>query len=248
MPIAKPPEADSFDEPPAKPLELHKGRGVKGGKGPSKHASKIGHGSSWIVTYSDMVTLLMAFFIALITFSTKESGGKTPRSGDSFVEGKGGSGVAGPKQTEDIPRDAVVWRLRFRQGPKTNVGAEFAPLYRDPSLETTEGVLLALAGTPVDKLGDAYVLQLPFGLLFGSNGKLTPSGSHVVIALANNLRNMPYDFRFTVRDSDHVSRAVHLCTFLSTQGGIHPSRMAVGVRAESDDQPDTVLLSLTPQT
>ena len=192
--------------------------------------------------------LLMAFFIAIISYYAKESIGTTPKTGDSLVEGQGGSGIAGPRQEETMPKDAILWRVRFRQGPKVDAGAEFAPLYRDPALETTEGVLRALAAAPPGKVGDPYLLHLPFGLLFGSKGKLTPSGMHVLRTLAVNLRDMPYDFYFSVRDIEQIPRAVQAGTFTSTFGGIHPGRIGVGVRTESDGEPDTVLLMVTPQS
>ena len=206
-----------------------------------------GHGSRWIVTYSDMVTLLIAFFIAIITFSSKHIGGRDAPKGESPLAGLGGSGLAGPKRSEDIPRDAVVWRLRFRQGPKTETGSEFAPLYHDPALETTEGVLRAFSNAPPGKIGDPYTLHLPFGILFGSKSSLTPSGIHLLRTIAANLRNMPYDFHLSVRSPDHLSRAVQMGTYLSTSGGIHPGRIAIGVRAGDGDELDTVLLEVTPQ-
>jgi hypothetical protein len=193
-----------------------------------------------------MITLLIAFFIAIITFSSKGVGSNAPK-GPSHLAGPGGSEVAGPSREEDIPRDAVVLRLRFRQGPKAEAGAEFAPLYRDPTLETTEGVLRALANVPPGKVGDPYTLQLPFGILFGSNSTLTPSGMYLLRTVSANLRNMPYDFRISVRSPLHISRAVRMATFLSTSGGIHPGRIGIGVRVAAGEELDTVVLEFTPQ-
>ena len=219
-----------------------------GGKKPTGHTSQRSHAGSWIVTYSDMVTLLMAFFIAIISYYAKTSIGTNPPSGDSLVEGRGGEGIAGPRQEETVPKDAVLWRVRFRQGPKVDAGAEFAPVYRDPALDTTEGVLRALAVAKPDKVGDPYILRLPFGLLFGSKGKLTPSGMHILRTLAVNLRDLPYDFTFSVRATDQIPQAVQASIFTSTFGSIHPGRIGVGVRAEADDEPDTVVLMVTPQS
>ena len=54
-----------------------------------------GHGASWIVTYSDMITLLMTLFIVIVTFGTKQQD-KYSKKNDSVVGGKGGLGAAGP--------------------------------------------------------------------------------------------------------------------------------------------------------
>ena len=205
-----------------------------------------GHGGSWIVTYSDMVTLLMAFFIAIITFSSSNVGQKS-RKKDSAVDGRGGTGVAGPSQKGNPRMDAIVWRLHFRQPRFSETGPEFAPLYRDPSEDTAKGILKALLGTAPGKLGDSYILRLPLSLLFDPGGKLTSSGSHILGALAANLRELPYDFQFRVQDPDQIPLAVRLCSFLSSDGGMHPGRLAVGVRADEGDE-DSVWVVLTRQT
>ena len=244
MSESRPPDDVSFEDvgESATPLPYTRGNARR-----TPLASPVVHGTKWIVTYSDMVTLLIAFFIAIITFSSKDIGGRDTRKGESLFSGSGGSGLAGPRRADDVPRNAIVWRLRFRQGPKTDVGAEFSPLYYDPALETTEGVLRALANAPPGKIGDPYTLHLPFGILFGSKSTLTPSGSHLLRTIAVNLRNMPYDFHLSVRSSDHISRAIQMGTILSTNGGIHPGRIGIGVRTGDGDELDTVLLELTPQ-
>jgi hypothetical protein len=240
MSPSHPPEDGAFEEA-GLPLPVVR-RVRPGGKSPAES----GHGTRWIVTYSDMITLLIAFFIAIITFSSKGVAGKV-RSGPSLLTGPGGSGVAGPAREDDIPCDAVILRPRFSGGPKAAAGSEFAPLYHDPAAETTEGVLKALANAAPVKVGEPYTLRLPFGILFGSNATLTPSGMYLLRTVAANLRDMPYDFHLSVRSPLHISRAVRMGTFLSTSGGIHPGRIGVGVRVADGDALDTVLVEFTPQ-
>jgi hypothetical protein len=225
------------------------GGGGHGGHGKHKHAGHGGggHGGSWIVTYSDMITLLMAFFIAIITFSSKDNSGKQTSANNSFVPGLGGPGVAGPAHKGGAEAESVVWRPRFRLGPSAAAGAEFASVYRDPAEDASAAILRALAAAPPAALKDGFDVRLPLSLFFsGSSDRLTASGESILRAVAANLRDLPYDFEFRVPDGSQVRRAVAVCTFLSSRGGVHPGRLAVGVRDGGED-PYAAWLVLTPQ-
>src|SRR5262249_21869858 len=91
-------------------------------EGGAMSSSEGGHGGGWIVTYSDMITLLMACFIMIITFSTKEKEGYS-RKRDSLIGGGGGTGLAGPSgQGRD--RDAVVWLMHPLLARLAETGSE----------------------------------------------------------------------------------------------------------------------------
>ncbi len=216
--------------------------------GHDDHSGTGSHAGSWIVTYSDMITLLMAFFIALITFASKSNTGKEHENRNALMESGSGRDLAGTQRKETIPKNAVVWRLRFRPTSASETGAEFAPLYLDPSADMSTSVLQALLTASSGKLSNCYLLRLPVDLLLGSNGKIKPSGKNMLLAIARNLREMPYDFQFQVPTREQVPEAVELCMFLSTEAGIHPGRLAAGVRQSSERELDYVWLLLTPQT
>jgi flagellar motor protein MotB len=131
--------AHAAGDHPAEPgqSQSHVGGGshAKHGKGHKDGHGAGAHGGTWLVTYCDMITLLIAFFIAIITFASQESGNqKYPKMRDSILYGAGGSGVAGsPHQGTD--HDAVVWR-QFLMAAQP-AGSKTPPLYTDPSLDKT---------------------------------------------------------------------------------------------------------------
>jgi chemotaxis protein MotB len=73
-------------------------------KKPEEHA----HGESWLVSYCDMISLLVTFFLMMMTFSSKSSG-DLERIGAAILEGGGGPFDGTPTQPmgEKLDRDEV---------------------------------------------------------------------------------------------------------------------------------------------
>ena len=191
-----------------------------------------GHGGGWLVTYCDMVTLLMACFIMVITFGNKEPDKYSPLHG-SLVGGKGGSGPAGVEK-KAFDRAAVVWRFRSQMGRIGEEGSEMPSLYADPSPEASADLLQHLSGAPLGTLADSYSVRVPTGLLVDSNGQLMSGGVQLLHVIAQNLRRLPYDIRFLVDDARNISQAITLCQHMAQQEAIHPGHLGVGVRTEGD--------------
>lgn len=73
-------------------------------KKPEEHA----HGESWLVSYCDMISLLVTFFLMMMTFSSKHTG-DLEQIGVSILEGGGGP-FEGPSHLptgEKLDRDEV---------------------------------------------------------------------------------------------------------------------------------------------
>ncbi len=179
--------------------------------------------NTWIVTYSDMVTLLMAFFLCVLTFSS----------------------LAGLHNRGGLVRDSVVWRPRLRPAP--DAGAAMEPMYRDPSQDTTEHILQALEGAAGASSSDNFAVRLPLSLLFEKDEQFSSSGMRLLHALADNVRDLPYDLQFQVSDAGDTPRAVQLCHFLLAQEKFEPARLAVGARTPRGDERDCVWLILSRQ-
>ncbi|HTU22193.1 MAG TPA: flagellar motor protein MotB [Gemmataceae bacterium] len=181
--------------------------------------------NSWLVTYSDMVTLLMAFFLCILTFSS----------------------LAGARKRGGLERDSVVWRPRLKQKLATDSGAAMAPMYRDPSRGMTDRILQALEGAADEKSADNFAIRLPLSLLFDNDEQLSSSGKRLLHALADNLRELPWDLQLQVSHADDTPRAVQVCQFLLSQEGYEPARLAVGARRPRDGEGDFVWLVLCRQ-
>lgn len=57
--------------------------------GKKKHDEEPGGGEGWLVSYCDMISLLVTFFLMMMTFSTKETG-DVSEVGIGILKGKGG--------------------------------------------------------------------------------------------------------------------------------------------------------------
>jgi chemotaxis protein MotB len=189
-----------------------------------------GHGGSWLITYCDMITLLITFFICIVTFASRENGAhQHPRKRDSLLYGPGGSGIAGGKQSS-MNHDSVIWRQLPVCALPERKGSEMPPLYSDPEMEATSTALTALEGPMFGTLADSYSMRTPLSLLFTDDGKLTPSGVELLGVVASSLRRLPYDIYLQVDDPKYLPRAVTAAQHLVNHEGLAPFRIGVGVR------------------
>ena len=212
----------------------HKGHGGHG----DGHGG--GHGGNWIVTYCDMITLLIAFFICILTFASAESGKHQHRKmRDSVLYGTGGTGIAGPDvKTGD--QDAVVWRQVLISSNPKNLGSTAPPLYSNPTLEVTGKALAMLEQPAQNVLGDSYGVTLPFAILFSGDNKLSSSGRQLLDSMANNVAALPYDMLIEVDNQALLKRATAITLHLENREVIAPARLGVGVAAPNSVPNDSV--------
>lgn len=194
---------------------------------------RLHSGGNWIITYCDVVTLLMAFFICVIAFAWKGEEQFSPAS-------------------HCPPDGAVVWRPRLPPPRESATNEELAPLYQDPSAEMSARILQTLEAVAPSRLTDNFTVRLPLNLLFDEGEHLSPSGARLLRALADHLRDLPYDLQFQVSRSEQLPQAIQLCGFLAAQERYEPARLAAGIvagtSAAGTQQADAVWLVLFPQT
>lgn len=200
-----------------------------------------GHGASWIVTYCDMITLLIACFIMIITFGSKEKGNLFPRR-DSIRDGQGGSGVVGPEQAGP-DRDALVWRVLPSPRRAASVGSELPPLFSDPQPDAMPEVLRRLEVDQSHTLGDSYQFQIPLGLLFNDQGELTPGGVQWLHTIGRHIRALPYDLLLQVDDARQLPRVITIAHYFAKKEAMHPGRIGVGLRADTSSGHTAVALT-----
>jgi chemotaxis protein MotB len=86
---------------------------------------------AWFMTYSDVITLLMTFFILLLTFSTTEPERFEKVRSTTFTAG-GATGLVGPK-IEGPPNDSWVNRVRPPAARLALGGGVKAPIMSVPA-------------------------------------------------------------------------------------------------------------------
>ena len=91
-----------------------------GGPGRKKHGDGGGHGGSWVVTFADLVSLLMAFFVMIVSFSVQDTQ-KVHQAAGSIRDAFGVQNFERPAGM--IERDGVPVRdmprtvgIRFKEG------------------------------------------------------------------------------------------------------------------------------------
>ncbi len=126
----------------------------------------------WFITYSDVITLMMTFFILLLTFATSEP--------ENFVQmqvavfqGSGGSGVAG-KAESSVDQDSIVYRERPSSGRRTKRGSESPPQETDPTFASMDKGLKGMEKEPEAILAQGHAIVLPLSPLV-ANGEITAS-------------------------------------------------------------------------
>lgn len=185
-----------------------------------------GHGASWIVTYSDMITLLMTLFIVIVTFGSKEQD-KHSKKLDSVVGGKGGTGVAGAEKG-GTSRDSIMLRVS-PLGRMVYKGSETPPMYSDPYPDPGAAALHALEDKPMGKLSDNFAFRVSMSTLFQADGKLSKSGTTFLQVLANSVRALPYDIQVQVGSKDQAASASRVTQYLFQSSALYPSRMSVAI-------------------
>lgn len=180
----------------------------------------------WLATYTDTITLLMTFFVLLMTFSTT-SPFKSLRKDSSAVGGKYGSGAAG-KDDKGPDLAAVVIRDFTNIPAQGPMKSEVRPDFSDETIPTTGRLLQVLKEEPLGTLADSYRLSLPISVLVNRDQRVLSVSGHVILnRLAKNVRNLPYDIRVAVPRSNDIDAAFRVCDHLYRVGRIHPGRLGV---------------------
>lgn len=133
----------------------------------------------WIVTFADLATLLLCFFVLLLSFSRMDDA--------QFKE------VAGSlKEAFGVQRDVPVWDLPrgidlIARDFNTTFTAELAERIRS-AVKQAGG---KAEGTSIEENARGLLINLPGAVLFGSaSAGLTPDGKEVLAAIMPILREV----------------------------------------------------------
>ncbi|OYP32297.1 flagellar motor protein MotB [Rhodopirellula sp. MGV] len=144
---------------------------------------------AWFMTYSDVITLLMTFFILLLTFATTEPE-RFEKVTVSVFGAAGATGVAGHKH-EQLDKDSFTTRIRPRVARLAVQGAEMPPIEKEVAKAAVgkglEGPTEAEAKRDVMK---TFAFELPIKRMVEDNMTVNRQGAQAAAKLAEQLRSL----------------------------------------------------------
>ena len=181
---------------------------------------------SWVMTFSDVITLLMTFFILLLTFASdqKES---FERMQVAVFGGGGGTGIAG-ENPDMMDRDSVLMRERPRSGRITRRGSEMPTTYTDPTYESMAKGIAGLEEEEDRVLSSTHSITFPLPMIIASDGSVTSFGAHHLRTVAAQMRKMPLRLDLFVHDVEGTSAALSLADRIYANDGVPFGRTGVG--------------------
>jgi len=189
----------------------------------------------WMLTFSDCMTLLLTFFVLLMTFSAP---------GDSEISGLRDAAVKflpGFDWSNKMYRDSMFKYFQFYPAEGVETGSE------KPTLEKgTKGALKETIAPP--DFDTAKVFSIPSGEIFcGKSMAISPNGREVMAAIALFLRKVPN--RVVIgehcpggnNDSEEMSlqRAWTVMEYLSTKHGLSKKRFSISSSSASADEEES---------
>ena len=159
---------------------------------------KSGDVPDWFMTYSDVITLLMTFFILLLTFASNEPE-QFERMQKTMFNAAGGTGVAG-QASAGVERESFVVRTRPPAGRVSMRGSEMPPIETDPSTEDVTSSLAGLEDDEIRNVTPRSSIVLPLSFLLENNfSEVSTIGEKHLRMVTSQLR----------RPGIHIALAIH---------------------------------------
>lgn len=196
--------------------------------GKKKNCCKDGNSGeipSWFMTYSDVITLLMTFFILLLTFSTNEPEFFSKVQVVAF--GGGGSTGMAAKSDSFIDANTPVLRHRPRAARVSTIGAETPPTETNPAHQTLSKGLESLREPNLLADAERIRIQTPMSLMRNDNGLPTEFAIFQISQLAPQLISMPLELGFKAGSKEDAEFCVSLAVEMFRQLKIPLGRVSV---------------------
>ena len=194
----------------------------------------------WVVTYGDMMSLLLCFFILIAAFSELKKEHEYQRVITAVKEAFGYSGGVGVMPTDDPPMRSMIELLeniaakaakdiKVPQSPERGIKGKQTKVSR-----VHDGLMFTIGGTLTFEPSSAEItpgmrdeLVKVAKLLRGRNNKVAVRG--------HSARTEPEDGS-GIRDGRDLSyyRARAVADLLITEGGLQPERLIVDARGDTE--------------
>jgi len=157
--------------------------------GKKKKEDAPGGAPEWMVTFSDMTTLLLTFFILLVSMSTLDE----EKAKLALGSLRGAMGVMEKAADVSSQKEAVFFPFQILKTAKTKAGTTTQKMiYDNIQGKIQEMGLMNKMSLGLDERG--IIIRIPDDILFTSgNEKLSVSARLFISKLAGILKELPYD-------------------------------------------------------
>ena len=198
----------------------------------------------WLLTFNDMMTLLLAFFVLIISMSHLDAG-KLKGVAASARKMAGGAEV--PKGSKLIVIEPVVssWR---NDRERTQASGQYVPGGLEDRKKALRQSLSQMEGVMVLPRKDGLALMMSEPLLFTPGAaELTGKGKQALKSLGEILQRTDVEIRVEGHTDDlpltqgkypsnwelSLARAVNAVQYLAVQGGVAPERLSAAGYADT---------------
>lgn len=188
---------------------------------------------AWFMTYSDVITLLMTFFILLLTFATTEPE-RFEKVTVSVFGSAGATGVAGHKHNQ-LDKNSWSQRVRPRAARIAMQGSEMPPIQNDVESAAVGKGLQSVSEEAAKKdVMKSYAFNLPLTKLVDANLKVTRKGQQVASKLSEQLRSLAIHCTLEISQRSLDERVCAFAHHLYHVERARPGQIGTGIANDVD--------------
>lgn len=193
------------------------------------------------MTYSDVITLLMTFFILLLTFANSEPENFEKMQVATFGAA-GSGGLAGPP-SKGLDKNSMTVRYRPSTARRTPRGAEMTPTEMTAVGESASKGLDALEN-PEELASAERISTLSYvENLRDENGQMTPQAVQQLRLVAIQMKSLPLSADLQVSDPANIDFAVGMARYMQDELKVPSGRLSVSVGTSAIN--NTMKLTMT---
>ncbi len=181
----------------------------------------------WFVTYSDVITLLMTFFILLLTFASSEPEDFEKMQAATFGVA-GASGIAGP-QADGLDKSSLNVRYRPSAARRTTRGSEVAPPEVTPIGASAAKGLDALENSHELAAAERVSTESLIEDMKDSEGRLSARATQQLRLISMQMKGLPLNAELQVSEPDDIDFAVGMARYMQDDLKVESGRLSVSV-------------------
>lgn len=200
---------------------------------------------AWFMTYSDVITLLMTFFILLMTFSTTEPE-NFGRMQVVMFGGGNSSGVA--RQQEYMEQNGMVVRVRPPSSRVAKDGSETPPSMMSPATKSVSKGMDALDEEEPIAKAERFEFSVPLSMLKKKDDSLSSYALTLAQMLGRQMLSVPVNVRFMAPSSQEAETGLLMASAVYEGFPLAPGRLSVATVDKKAVQSNHLTIRITRAT